>query len=222
MAAGLSINTSAYAQNDEAKAKTILDEISKKTKAYKTIKADFTVTTASKDQQKNVQQGSIQVKGNKYRLSIKGAGSNGKQDPGQEFINDSKTIWNIQKTAKEVMIDNAPDPAKAKKGEIQMDKIFTLYEKGFKYKFVKETTAGGVTKQQIDLVPTDPKSVDYHRIELQVDKAKKQISSVKFIKRDQSTQVIDIKSFVPDTDIPETNFTFDAKAYPGYTVEDLR
>ena len=56
------------AQNDP-QAKKILDELSVKTKAYTTIKAEFSFTQEKKDKTKDTQNGKIQTKGTKYKLS---------------------------------------------------------------------------------------------------------------------------------------------------------
>ena len=40
--------------------------------------------------------------------------------------------------------------------------------------------------------------------------------------KDGSTQSYSIKSFTPNTDLPDTDFKFDSKLHPGVSVEDLR
>src|ERR1039457_1300134 len=73
----------------DSKSKTILDELSAKTKAYTSIKAEFTVEMQSKDKTKkpDTQKGTLLLKGNKYKLIIKG----------QEIISDGKTTWTFLK-----------------------------------------------------------------------------------------------------------------------------
>ena len=83
----------ANAQND-AQAKKILDELSAKTKAYTSIKAEFTFVNEKKDKTKDTQNGKIETKGNKYKLEI----------PGHEIYCDGKTVWDFIKDANEVQI----------------------------------------------------------------------------------------------------------------------
>ena len=57
---------------EDTQAKTILDNLSKKTKAFTSIKADFQFTVSNKkDGVNETQEGSIQLKGNKYNLGRK-------------------------------------------------------------------------------------------------------------------------------------------------------
>ena len=111
----------AFAQED-TKAKDILDKLSTKTKAYKTIKADFQFTMANKAEGTNESQsGKIEIKGDKYILSISG----------QDVISDGQNMWTILKESKEVQINEIDEEDEE---VISPNKIFTLYEEGFKYK----------------------------------------------------------------------------------------
>ncbi|HEX8515903.1 MAG TPA: outer membrane lipoprotein carrier protein LolA [Bacteroidia bacterium] len=203
LVAVVSINA-VSAQNDP-KAKTILDELSAKTKAYTSIKAEFNFTVEKKDKSKDSQNGKIQTKGNKYKLEI----------PGHEIYSDGKTIWDYIKDANEVQVkdvevggDDAMNPST----------IFTMYEKGFKYKFDSEDA----TTQTISLFPENPDKKKFHTVKLFIDKNKKQINSVKMMMKDGSSQTYTIKSFTTNTPIADTEFTFNTKAHPGISVEDLR
>lgn len=195
----------AIAQDQDPKAKKVLDELSVKTKAYTTIKAEFSWVVEKKDKSKDSQSGKIQTKGAKYKLEI----------PGHEIYCDGKTVWDYIKDANEVQIkdmevggDDAVNPSN----------IFTIYEKGFKYKFDGEDA----TTQTISLFPTNPDKKKFHTIKLTIDKTKKQISSVKMFMKDGSTQTYTIKTFVGSTPIPDTDFVFDTKAHKGISVDDLR
>lgn len=192
------------AQNDP-KAKSILDQLSTKTKAYTTIKADFVFTVEKRDKTKETQSGKIQTKGTKYKLEI----------PGHEIYCDGKTVWDYIKDANEVQIK---DMETGGEDAINPSNIFTLYEKGYKYKFDSEDAK----TQVIALFPANPDKKKFHTIKLFIDKIKKEITSVTMYMKDGSTNTYVIKSFVPNSDIPDTNFAFNTKAHPGVSVEDLR
>lgn len=196
--------SSVNAQTDP-KAKAILDDLSAKTKAYTSIKAEFNFTTEKKDKTKESQNGKIETKGNKYKLEI----------PGHEIYCDGKTIWDYIKDANEVQIKDMETGAD---DAVNPSTIFTMYEKGFKYKFDGEDA----TTQTISLFPENPDKKKYHTVKLYIDKTKKQISSVKMMMKDGSTQTYTIKSFVTNTAIPDADFTFDAKAHPKVETNDLR
>ncbi len=201
----LTIATVNIKAQDDIKAKKVLDELSTKTKAYTTIKAEFEFTNEKKDKSKDIQKGKIETKGNKYKLEI----------PGHEIYCDGKTVWDFIKDANEVQIK---DMEVAGDDAINPSTIFTIYEKGYKFKFESEDA----TIQTISLFPTNPDKKKFHTIKLFIEKNKKQISSVKMLMKDGSTQTYQIKSFVGNIDLPDTDFKFEKKAHPAVEVDDLR
>jgi len=193
-----------FSQTDP-KAKKILDDLSVKTKAYTTIKADFS-KTVEKGKTSDVQDSKIETKGTKYKLII----------TGHEIYCDGKTVWDYVKDANEVIIKDME--AGGDDAALNPSTIFTMYEKGYKYKFDGEDA----TTETISLFPENPDKQKFHTIKLNIDKTKKQIISVKMMMKDGSTQTFAIKSFLANGDIPDTEFTFNAKAHAGISVEDLR
>ena len=84
---------SAFAQDQDPKAKIILDDLSKLTKSYKTITSDYIFTIVNKDKKQTEKQtGKVLVKGSKFKLEI----------PGNTIVCDGKTIWAHNKDANEV------------------------------------------------------------------------------------------------------------------------
>ena len=205
----LVLNT--VAQEQDPKAKSVLDELSKITKAYKTITADYAYTIYNKDKkQTDKLTGKVQVKGSKFKLVI----------PGNIIVCDGKTIWNHNKDAAEVTIKNF-DPNNEE--QLNPSKIFTLYETGYKYKYDKEEKVGTVMCHVIDLVPAvKPEKKKFHTIKLYVDKVKKQVVQLKMLMKDQGVQVYEIKSFKPNAEIPDATFTFDTKPFKAEQITDER
>jgi outer membrane lipoprotein carrier protein len=210
-AAAIIISAVTFAQAKEvpdAKAKGILDELSAKTKAYSSIKAEFTMLMASKDKTKKpeTQKGNLLLKGQKYKLEIKG----------QEIISDGKTSWTYLKDNKEVQIKDAD--ASANNEGVTPTNIFTIYEKGYKYKFESETATASI----INLYPINPDKKKFHTIKLVIDKAKKQISSFTVYMKDGSTLEYTINSFETNIPLADDVFIFDTKAHPDVEPVDLR
>jgi outer membrane lipoprotein carrier protein len=200
------IGLSAAAQQDE-KAKAILDQLSAKTKAYKTIKAEFQFTLSNaKEKINETQLGNIEIKGEKYFLSIKG----------QDVLSDGKSISTILKDASEVQINSMPE--EDEEGYISPNKIFSMYETGFKYKYLKEENGLDI----INLYPIKAEEKAYHRIVLYISKAKNEITKVIVHGKDASTTTYTIKSFTTNINIPDTKFTFDKTKYPKFEIIDLR
>jgi len=205
----LGVGYGANAQND-AKAKAILAEVSKKYRSYDIVKTDFNFTLESpQNKSKDTQQGTLIVKANanKYKVLM----------TDQDMISDGKSQWTYLKRDKEVqvsVVDNTGDA-------LNPAQIFTLYEKGFKYLFTGEQKVGGKVYQMIDLSPLDTKK-SYFKIRLGINKAAKQIASVLIFDKNGNKYTYDVKTFVPNVKVPESTFAFDPKKYPGVEVVDLR
>ncbi len=203
------------------KAKLILDEVSKTAKAYSSISATFSITIKPATGTAEVKTGNVVMKSGKYKITL----DNKVKDviKKEEYYNDGKTTWVYIEKDKEVTIDHAPDPTKKKaENSISVNDIFTIHEKGFKYTFVKEETQNGKVVQLINLIPEKPDKKNYHTIKLTIDKAKKQIINIVQLNRDGSTITYNVKTFTPNTVVPDTTFQFDMKVHPGVTVIDMR
>lgn len=199
------------AQDQDPKAKAILDDLSKITKAYKTISADVVFNTYNKEKKPldKPQSWKIQVKGVKFRLEI----------PGNSIVCDGKTIWNHNKDAKEVTIKTF-DPDN---DEQNISKIFTIYETGYKFKYDKEEKVGAATCHVIDLFPAvKPEKKKFHTVKLYVDKNKKQIVKLKMLMKDGGTQTYDIKAMKNNAEIADTQFSFDTKGFKPEQINDER
>jgi len=197
------------AQTD-AKAKAILAEVSKKYRTYDVVKTDFTFTLNNAQAKvKETQQGTLYVKANanKYKVAM----------TNQDLISDGKVQWTYLKNDKEVQISNVDNSGDA----INPAKIFTIYEKGFKYIYTGDSKVGAKTYQMIDLSPTDAKKSIF-KVRLSIDKASKQIANVVIFEKNGNTYTYNVKTFTPNAKVPETTFAFDAKKYPGVEVVDLR
>jgi len=199
------------AQEQDPKAKAILDDVSKTTKAFKTINADVVFTIYDKDKKvvDKPQAWKVQVKGQKFKLEI----------PGTTIVCDGKTLWNYNKDAKEVTIKNF-DPNSE---EQNPSTIFTMYEAGYKYRYIKETAVGAIPCHEIDLVPAvKPEKKKFHTIKLYINKSKKQVAQLKMMMKDASMQVYDIKAMKTNVDLPDAMFTFDLKGFKPDQISDER
>jgi len=199
------------AQDQDPKAKTILDDLSKTTKSYKTIVSEYVFISVNKDNKPLEKQNyKVQVKGNKFKLDI----------PGNSIVCDGKTIWAHNKDANEVTIKNFDA---TNEDQLNPSKIFTLYESGFKYKFDKEEKVGLAVCNVITLYPSvKPEKKKFHTIKLYVDKAKKQVTKLVMLMKDGTTQSYEIKSFKPNVELPDASFVFDTKSFKPDQITDER
>ena len=199
------------AQDQDPKAKAILDEVSKTTKSYKTISAEVVVSMFNKDKKaiEKPQVWKLQVKGQKFKLEI----------PGTTIVCDGKTLWNYNKDAKEVTI-KIFDPNSE---EQNPSTIFTMYETGYKYKYDKEQTVGAVLCHIIDLYPAvKPEKKKFHTVKIAINKLKKQVVQLKMMMKDGGTQIYDVKSLKPNVEMPDALFVFDLKGFKADQISDER
>jgi len=199
------------AQDQDPKAKAILDDLSKTTKAYKTITADYTLSFLNKEKKVvEKQTGKVQIKGNKFKLEI----------PGNTIVCDGKTLWNFNKDAKEVTIKNFEAE---NDDQLNPSKIFTLYENGYKFKYDKEEKIGVAACHVIDLYPSvKPEKKKFHTVKIYVDKAKKQVAKLVMIMKDGGQNVYDIKSLKSNLEILDPVFVFDTKSFKADQIIDER
>jgi outer membrane lipoprotein-sorting protein len=137
---------------------------------------------------------------------------------GLKVFADGKTSWNYMKTGNQVTIA----PIDENSSEL-MDpsSVFTIYEKGFKSKFVAEKTVDGKAVYQIELFP-DKKDYEVTKIIIDINKATSMIQSALLTGTDGNVYTITVNKFEPNNEIQDAEFVFDSKKYPGVEVIDLR
>jgi len=193
---------------NDPKATQILKDVSAKYKKFKSIRANFAYTLESKaNKVKETHKGILHLKGERFKVEIQG----------QEIICDGKTSWNYNKDANEVQV-NTYNPAE---GQLSPSQLFTMYEKGFLYKFIDEKNVKGKVLQQIELTPTD-KNKKYFKVKLFVDKNAKQLVKSSIFDKNGNVYTYEITKFETDVKYEDSYFTFDPKLHPKCEVIDLR
>lgn len=203
----------AQTQNDP-QAKAILDQVSAKNKAYKTINAAFTISSSStQNAEKTSQKGNLMIKGDKYMIKL----------PESEIYFDGKDVYNFLPQSQEVNITKPQTTAK-KGDEIFISNprdVFNIYKKDFKNKFIKESILAGKTIYEIDLYPIDLQK-KYNRIRMQIDKNSSQIISLRAFFKDGLQYAVTFDKFEVNKDLHDNLFVFDKVKHPDVEVIDLR
>ena len=198
------------AQQD-MKAKEILDEVSNKTKSYKTISADFAFTLQNKEMDINEKnKGTIKLKGQKYVVDL--------PDVGVKVFSDGKTVWNYMKDGNQVTISNIEDQSSEL---MDPSSLFSIYEKGFKSKYIGEAKKGNKTFYQIDLFP-DNEAQDVSKVSLFINKATMMIDSAELYGTDGNLYGIQVNKMEPNKNFPDSDFVFNPDKYNDVEVIDLR
>ena len=203
---GATLALPAAAQQDP-KAGKILDEMSAKYQKLNAFQADFTQTLenpAAKVKQ-NIS-GDIIVSGKKFRLSLSG----------QEVINNGATTWTYLKSENEVNIsDSDPDTQ-----EMSPSQIYTMYKKGYKYRYVGQEKDGADLVDVIELSP-ESRANDVFKVRLKVRKDAT-VKSWQMFKKNGNRYTFLIKNFKANPPVTASTFTFDKNAHKGVRVVDLR
>lgn len=198
----------AVAQND-AKAKAILDGVTKKVNSLKSLKANFSLNlTSANGKTKQSKSGTFLMKGTKYRINIQG----------QEIICDNKTVWTYIKESNEVQINNYNPNEQT----ISPTKLITnFYDKEYKYKYAGTKKSGTKTCDAIELTPINA-GKQFSKVEILVDKATSTIAGGSITEKNGNNYTYTISNFTGNAPVDDKQFVFDTKAYKGVEVVDLR
>jgi outer membrane lipoprotein carrier protein len=187
----------------DQRAKSILDKLSEKTSAYSSIEAHFTNNFSSPVADFNESQsGKIYLQGDAFKLEL----------DAQTIISDGETVWIHLIDEEEVTISEEDED----ENEISPTKIFTIYEEGYKYQFVKEDSKN----YHINLFPEE--SGAFTKIELYIDKLKMEISSFVMFDKQGSFYSYIINSLTTNKKFDSSFFQFDVSKYPDVEVVDFR
>ena len=193
-----------FSQGKDPKAIALLDEVSAKAKAYKSIKVEFSYTMVNLKAKINEEKsGTLLVSGDSYKMTA----------AGQTVICDGKTIWTYISESNEVQVNALEN----KDDALTPSKLLTSYNSNFKSKIIKSADN---TVESVELIPTTGKN--FTKAILGIDKAKKQVKSFTLFDKSGNTFTYKIKSYLTDTPVTNADFTFDAKKFPGVEVIDMR
>lgn len=195
-----------FAQKD-TRAQRILDTMSKYYKSLKSYQATFTYASAGAGARESYT-GDLTVKNEKFRLVL----------GGQEVFNDGRTMYTYIKESNEV---NVQDYDASANNELNPAQIYTIYKRGFNYRFLKEQKQGGRMVDVIELTSNRPKSA-IATVQITVDKADKSVRNWVITNKDGKRTSYTITKFTPNANVPDSYFSFDKSKYPGVEVIDLR
>jgi outer membrane lipoprotein carrier protein len=202
------------AQYDPKAAET-LKQMSETHKKMNTYVASFSCHIHSEAE--NIDEsfmGKMTVKGNKYRLQMA---------DWQEIYNNGSTVWTYIKTKKtgkgvkdEVTITNYEPETE----EINLVKIFNLYQKGFKYVFLQEEKIEAELCEVIDLVPED-REKEYFKIRLWISKKSKELKQFQLFEKSGKRTLIQITQITGNVKLEDNYFNFSKSFYPNRTIQEV-
>ena len=197
------------AQQQQSQAKSILDKTAEAFRKAGGVKADFTVKAVTNGLVEGAENGTIQLKGEKFVLKT--------TDIVTWF--DGRTQWSYVAKNDEVNVSN---PTQEELQQINPYTFLYMYQKGFSYKLGTMKTFRGKAIWEVVLTAKD-KAQDLERITLYVTKEGYEPLYILLQQRAHPTRnAITVTGYQTGQKYADTLFTFDRKQYPSAEIIDLR
>lgn len=197
------LSPSIFAQDYNAK--LILDRLSEKTKSYDNIKIDFKFTLENQSQKiKESQEGTLILAKEKFKIIMND----------QIIINNGETQWIYLADVNEVqIIEHDPDDQM-----MSPNKIFTIYEEGYKYKYIGNEKKRKELIHNIDLFPEE--SLEFIKINITIKDVKNELERITIYDKNGGSYTYEIQQLQSNIKTPE--FIFNAADFPSVEIIDLR
>ena len=194
---------SSYSQDQTAK--DVLDRLSEQTESYKDMSIEFLFTFENKVQgiEEN-QNGKIILQDNIFQLEFSE----------QLIFNDGETQWIYSKDINEITIiqhDNEDDM-------MNPQKLFKIYEKNYKYKYIEELSKDNLRQHLLELYPEEENA--FKKIQLYVDITKNQLKEMILFDKNGGKYTYKVIKF--ESDKLNKTLVFDVKKYGDAEIIDLR
>jgi outer membrane lipoprotein carrier protein len=188
----------------------ILDHAAQKAKSMKSLQADFTLVIEDrKEKTKNTSAGSVLLKQNMYKIT---------SEKSIIFFN-GKTMWTYLPDNNEVTITEPINQADDFMSNPAL--FFTMYQRDFKYRYVRETAVNGTQCHEIDLFPKNLNQ-PYSRVKVFISLQSELPEIITSVGKDGVDYTVYLKNLVLDRDVNPSTFTFDPVKFKKVEVVDMR
>ena len=194
------------AQQQQSQAKVILDKTAEAFRKAGGVKADFTVKAVANGLVEGAENGTIQLKGEKFVLKT------------SDIITwfDGKTQWSYLESSEEVNVSN-PTPEELQ--TINPYALLSIYKNGYNYKYAGTKSRNG--KQGFEVILTPENKQDITSITLFVSQTYQPLY-IKVEQNNKSANEIIVTSYQTNQPLDNATFKFDKKKFPNAEVIDLR
>jgi outer membrane lipoprotein carrier protein len=198
------------AQDVDPEAQRVLDKVSKKYEAYKSIEATFALKIEIPEEPIDEQTGKIKQQGEKYNVDLSS----------YSMICDGENFWVHNKRNKEVQLN---DPPEEDDDEMMAPQDFyNFYKKGkYLYALTNAIVEKGVPLLQIEFKPLEGDS-EYSKIRMTIEKKTSAVKRIKVFSKDGSRFTLEIQNFKANKKFTIADFTFDKEKFPDAHIEELR
>jgi outer membrane lipoprotein-sorting protein len=197
---------SGFSQKD-ADATVLLEEVSAKASACRSIKADFTYTMDNKQARiHETKTGTLIISGDKYRLMA----------AGQTVICDGKIVWTYIRESNEVQINDLENQDDA----MTPSKLLTSYTANYKSRVIEDSKVTDPSLEAIELIPHSTKN--FTKAILIINKKEKQVREFRLFDKNGNTFTYSVSKYQTDLPVSMTDFIFDESNFPGVEIIDMR
>ncbi len=204
---GISSNYAQTMQEHDDKSKEILQLVSDETEKNYTTKIDFKLSIKGEDIN-DIQNGFAYLKGDSFYYKTED----------REVICNGTSLWTHVIEDEECYVDNLEDIDNA----INPNEIFTIWKKGFNYKYVSAEKIENNNIHTIKMFPSNPNESKYHTVILKVNETKKQIKSALIKTKNAITIQFEIKNLEANPVIKENIYVWSENKYPNIDMIDNR
>jgi outer membrane lipoprotein carrier protein len=194
-------------QEHDERSKQILQLISDETEKNYTTKIDFNLSIKGEDIN-DTQKGFAYLKGESFYYKTED----------REVICNGSSLWTHVIEDEECYVDNLEDIDNA----INPNEIFTIWKKGFNYKYVNAEIIDNNNIHTIKMFPSNPNESKYHTVILKVNETKKQIKSATIKTKNAVIIQFEINSLEPNPVVKENLFVWSENKYPNVDMIDNR
>jgi len=191
------------ANAQDKKATSLLNEVAEKTQSFEHIKIEFEYKMVNQSQGiDETLDGTLLSKGDKYKLDV----------AGQQIISDGKTMWTFLESVNEVQINEPMDDEEG----FNPRNFLKSWSDRFKARILSETA----DETLLELTPTEDSP--FSKVHVKVNKRRNELVAITMFDGNNTEFVYNIKRFISNQPIADSEFSFNPQDHPGIEVIDLR
>lgn len=198
--------------DNDPEATRILDKVSAKYEAYKSLEAIFTLKIEIPEEPADVQKGKLMQEGEKYHVDLQEMAM---------ICDGVENFWVHNKRNEEVQLNDIPEDDESD-DMLAPQEFYNFYKSGkYVYALTNAIVEEGKPLLQIEFKPLSDES-EYFKIRMTIEKKTNIVKRVKVFAKDGSKYTLDIEKVTPNKKFAATNFVFNKKKYPNVDIEDLK
>ncbi len=203
----LTLSVFAQVDSDQEKCKNILQKISNSIENNTSTKFNFKLEIISEDFNES-QNGYVLIQEGKFYYKTNE----------REVISNGVNVWTYIIEDNECYIDLLEDLDNT----INPSEVFSIWEDGFKFKYISNEKLNNDLLHKIKLFPSKPSESNYHTVIMEVNETKKTIKEVSIKTKDGVTIKININSLTANSKILPNQFLWQKSKYVGVDEIDNR